>query len=194
MRQKGFTLIELLIVVAIIGIIAAVAIPNMLDAVERARQKRATGEIKGFAHAIQGFKADYAGYPNVARSGQLFLSWRFNDASGRPAVIPDYIQAVPECDPWEQTYWYLSGPDGRVAHPQLGQTTADHYIIVSLGSDGGMGGPADPGSVQANVIWPFWCANPPIPLGTLATHCYQTDIVWGDSSFLQCPDGKQKKC
>ena len=38
-RQKGFTLIELLIVVAIIGIIAALLIPNFLDALQKAKQK-----------------------------------------------------------------------------------------------------------------------------------------------------------
>jgi type II secretion system protein G len=194
MRPKGFTLIELLIVVAIIGIIAAIAIPNMLNAVERARQKRAVGEIKGLAHAMQGFKVDYTGYPNMSHLGALPAVWSFNDANGRPAVVPDYIQAVPLSDPWKHTYWYFCGPDVAVASPQLGQTTSDHYVIASLGSDGGFGGPADPGSIMANVITALWCTNPPVRSGTFETHCFQTDIVWGDSSFLQCPNGKQKKC
>ena len=45
-NNKGFTLIELLIVVAIIGIIVAIAIPNLLNAIQRAKQKRTMGDMR----------------------------------------------------------------------------------------------------------------------------------------------------
>ena len=48
-RQKGFTLIELLIVVAIIGIIAALLIPNFLDALQKAKQKRTVADMRNAA-------------------------------------------------------------------------------------------------------------------------------------------------
>jgi type II secretion system protein G len=191
--MKGFTLIELLIVVAIIGIIAAIAIPNLLDAIERSRQKRSTGEIKSLAGAMQTFSTDYGGYPNSTHVGNPATSWVFNDAAGSPAIIPDLIQAVPSGDGWGVAYNFNAGPDGAVTSVQLGQVTAEHFVLWSMGSDRADGS-AEANTAAASVISAAWCVNPPVALGTLQSHCYPTDIIWGDSSFLQAPEGKQKKC
>ncbi|MGC8724289.1 MAG: prepilin-type N-terminal cleavage/methylation domain-containing protein [Acidobacteriota bacterium] len=98
-KQKGFTLIELLIVVAIIGIIAAIAIPNLLSAIQRAKQKRAMSEVRTIATAAQSYATDTNIYP-IQTAGPL--------VSGAAAVnlTPDYVKVIPNPDPWNTPYYY----------------------------------------------------------------------------------------
>src|SRR5258705_13990491 len=62
-NRKGFTLIELLIVVAIIGIIVAIAIPNLLNAIQRGRQKRSMGDLRTIGTGIEAYAIDFNTYP-----------------------------------------------------------------------------------------------------------------------------------
>ena len=64
-NDKGFTLIELLIVVAIIGIIAAIAIPNLLNAIDRGKQKRTMADLRSVGTAIESYSIDNNLYPNA---------------------------------------------------------------------------------------------------------------------------------
>ncbi|MBD3267525.1 prepilin-type N-terminal cleavage/methylation domain-containing protein [bacterium] len=69
LRKSGFTLIELLIVVAIIGILAAIAVPNFMNAQVRAKISRAVSDMRNIAQAIEMYRLDENGYPtwNKAR-------------------------------------------------------------------------------------------------------------------------------
>ncbi len=64
-REKGFTLIELLIVVAIIAILAAIAVPNFLEAQTRAKVSRAKSDIRTMATAIESYFVDNSRYPSL---------------------------------------------------------------------------------------------------------------------------------
>ncbi len=63
MTRKGFTLIELLIVVAIIAILAAIAVPNFLEAQTRAKVSRAKADIRSLATALESYAVDNNNFP-----------------------------------------------------------------------------------------------------------------------------------
>lgn len=69
--NQGFTLIELLIVVAIIGILAAIAVPNFLNAQIKAKVARVQGDMQAFSVAIETYRLDQNRYPTVANCGAI---------------------------------------------------------------------------------------------------------------------------
>ena len=92
-NSKGFTLIELLIVVAIIGIIAAIAIPNLLNAIDRGKQKRTMADIRSIGTAIETYSIDNNDYPIAANMGAL-----------APLIQPTYIRTAPTQDGWSNGF------------------------------------------------------------------------------------------
>jgi len=107
-RKEGFTLIELLIVVAIIGIIAAIAVPQLLSAIQRAKQKRTMADMRSIGESLEIYQIDFNVYPDL-------ISW----------LDPDYMRNPPVDDAWN-TVWTYS-VDG---------TTKQEYSVRSLGRDG----------------------------------------------------------
>jgi type II secretion system protein G len=68
-RTEGFTLIELLIVVAIIAILAAIAVPNFLEAQTRSKVSRVKADMRTYATALEAYAVDWNKYPPNTRVG-----------------------------------------------------------------------------------------------------------------------------
>jgi len=125
--QGGFTLIEIMVVVVILGILAALVVPQVMSRPDQAKVTVAKGDIKAIAAALDMYKLDNFAYPSTQQG---------LDALGKkPSVNPQpknwnrdgYLKRLPK-DPWGNDYQYLSpGTQGQ-------------FDLYSFGADGKPGG------------------------------------------------------
>ena len=171
-RSRGFTLIELLIVVAILGIIAAILIPNLLDALQKARQKRTVADVRNVGTAWMSWLTDQVGaasggsakvYPTGDHNA-LAYSELFNYLNPRDEFF--YIQEVPQVDGWNY-------PLGFAMNPEL----ADSGVVLICS-------PAQRGFYinGEDCVDASWTVEP-----FLVTD-YEQDIVWADGYFIRWPE------
>lgn len=177
-KSSAFTLIELLIVVAIIGILAAIAVPNFLNAQTRARVARAESDQKSIGTALEMYRMDQNGYPLGGASWAVFgldqlttpiaylssipkdpFEFKVQSTAGGfgffPETVPNYV------------YFYAKGgsPDlsrdyflytGQIKNHNAGVQTVDKWQLRSIGPNG-----------QGDFAYPYNGSNGLVSVGDI---------------------------
>jgi prepilin-type N-terminal cleavage/methylation domain-containing protein len=158
-RRNGFTLIELLIVIAIIGIISALLIPNLLDSIHKSKQKRTMSDQKIIGTAMMSWLTDNAG--GAAAAGQDVTSVPIITASDlEDELVPQYIQDFTHRDSWGHAFDFRL----NVADPNR----LEVMVIRSTGRDG---------VFEADDY----------TAGAFDPTDYDQDLVWMDGGFVRWP-------
>lgn len=134
-NQCGFTLIEIMIVVVILGILAALVVPNMIGKAAEARQTAAASDIRAIANALDMYRLENFNYPSTDQNLRALVE----KPSGFPAAVHwsegGYLRKLPK-DPWGNDYIYISpGKTGP-------------YDLLSMGGDGRIGGEGEAADIN----------------------------------------------
>ena len=122
-RSAGFTLIEVLVVVVILGILAAIIVPNLMEKPGQARVTKAKADIRAVESALNMYRLDRHVYPTTDE--------------GLDSLVPTYLPRAP-MDPWDRPYQYLT--------PGTQGGAFDLYTLGRDGQQGGEGEDADIGN------------------------------------------------
>ena len=165
----GFTTLELLIVLAIIGILSSIMIPNLIIALQKAKQKRTVGDMRNLGTAWMSWLTDQVGAA-AAGAAKTYDASGFTDHSYaqlfgylHPLDTFFYMQEIPQFDGWRYPLSF-----GQAAS----LSAANVLIICASGADGTLTGNDCTKSYQ---LAPF-----------IATD-FNQDMIWGDGYFIRWP-------
>jgi prepilin-type N-terminal cleavage/methylation domain-containing protein len=164
MRRNGFSVIELLVAVLIVGIIAAIAMGNYLNAVNRAKQKRTMADMRAVAAAWEARAVDVRQY-NASGAFTLPSATVSYDELA-VMLMPTYVRSFARTDGWGHAL------DFHTDQAIGSSTAAAGYTMRSMGRDGLLQGTSYIGG---------------------ATTDYDCDIVYASGQFIVWPEGVQQK-
>ncbi|WP_322031588.1 type II secretion system major pseudopilin GspG [Paraburkholderia sp. J76] len=137
-RQRGFTLIEIMVVIAILGILAALIVPKIMSRPDEARRVAARQDIGTIMQAMKLYRLDNGRYPTQDQGLQALVQKPTTDPVPNNWKDGGYLERLPN-DPWGNPYQYLNpGVHGEI----------DVFSYGADGKPGGEGNDADVGSWQ----------------------------------------------
>jgi general secretion pathway protein G len=104
-KQRGFSLIEIMVVVVIMGILAALIVPNIMSRPEQAREVKAKQDILAISNALELYRLDNGFYPSQQQGLQALVTQPQSDP--QPSNWRNYLKTLP-IDPWNHPYQYLN--------------------------------------------------------------------------------------
>lgn len=125
--DSGVTLIEMMVVLVIIGIVAALIVPNVIGRPDEARRSVAIADLRTIAASLEIYRLDNRSYPTTQQGLSALSTMPADPPIPVNWVAGGYLPNVP-LDPWGAAYIYK----------QPGDTAA--YDLISLGADGLPGG------------------------------------------------------
>ena len=127
--NRGFTLIELMVVIVILGILAGLIVPRIMDKPDEARQLKAKIQIEGLSSALKFYKLDNGNYPTTEQGLQALVEPPVGGTALKNWKKGGYLEKgkVPK-DPWGNDFIYLS--------PGVNA----EFDLISYGADGVPGG------------------------------------------------------
>lgn len=132
--ERGFTLMEMLVVLVVIGLIAAVAVPQVMKLLEGAKHKAARIQLETLSNSLNAYQLDLGGYPTTEQG--LAVLWK--DNADQLEWNGPYVRRERQLiDPWGRPFLYRSPADG---HP---------YDLITYGADGKQGGRGDDADLSA---------------------------------------------
>ena len=126
--EAGLTLVEMIVVLAIIALVAALIVPNVIGRPDQARVTVAQSDLKAIAAALKMYRLDNGDYPSTAQGLAALASKPSGEPQPRNWQAGGYLDAVPT-DPWGDAYAYRSPAENGAG-----------YSVASMGKDGKPGG------------------------------------------------------
>lgn len=119
--QRGFTLIEIMVVVVILGILAAIAVPRIMDRPDTARLAKAKQDVRVVESALKLYRLDNFQYPSTEQGLESLVNKSNIQPVPKNWKPGGYLDRVPE-DPWGNTYHYRNpGEHGEIDVYSLGR-------------------------------------------------------------------------
>ncbi|HET7315517.1 type II secretion system major pseudopilin GspG [Salinisphaera sp.] len=138
--QSGFTLIEIMVVVVILGILAAIVVPNIIDRPDAAREAKARQDIRAIGSALKLYRLDNYRYPTTEQGLAALVNKPGSEPTPRNWKSGGYLDRLPT-DPWGHVYHYRNpGQHGPI----------DIYTLGRDNQEGGDGPDADIGNWTLN--------------------------------------------